>query len=96
MKADIVIDRKARSLARLVRRRCWWRGHNVPPYGGFPDECMECGKLCDPDDTLGVWDHWLFLWRYHRPNWMRPIEYFSKCSTCGKRLNRHTDDCPPF
>lgn len=66
-------------------------------------KCQRCGFVLDlwGDEPLNggsmnvagiLWIKWNRLkdWFY------RKTRYFQKCHDCGKRWNKHTDDCHPF
>lgn len=79
---------------RFKRIVCRWSGC-IPPFihGHYGDECERCGQFCESENTLGAMSKFRFWWHYHRPKWMRPLDYFRKCRFCGKRFGRHTQPC---
>lgn len=84
-------------LTRLVSLRCWWLGCDLNPHE--PEgECPHCNRWWDGMDPDRMGMRWRIQrwWEYQRPGWMRPTTYFRKCRDCGRRWNKHTDDCPPF
>ena len=81
----------------ILRLRCWWRGHHQGSSGecceDLPFRCTVCGKrVFHP--WLGVVDELRFWWRWYVASRVR--SFFRRCRDCGKRFNRHTDECPPF
>jgi len=79
----------------LRKIRCWWSGHELLDYRSSGDCCARCGEWKWWHEWAGMKHRIRHWWLYHRPQILRR-SYYAKCSDCGQRFNRHTNDCPPF
>lgn len=78
----------------LTSIKCWWLGHNWPPFEDA--ECERCGKVWSSGDASGASVRLWFWWHYHRPRWLKPWTLLKRCHDCGERFGKHTNNCPPF